>query len=220
MELRPNARTYATSRINMYAFVKRLLDIAISLVLLTILAPLILVICIYIYKKDGQPVLLKRARAGKNNRVFIMLTFRTTTVPSRVIRAFPPHPFPDSWADGVPAAFTYKSNDKTRVTRFGARLRKYHIDKIPQLLNVLKGDMSLVGPQPEIPEITTYYNDIQEKRLKVRPGMTGYAQVNGFVIEAKHGLKIAYDLYYVRNCSFRFDMKILFRSLGGAKRVN
>ncbi|WP_106494562.1 sugar transferase [Lentibacillus sp. Marseille-P4043] len=213
MEIRQRTYVYSARRTGLYRVTKRVVDVVLSIFLLVVLAPVTLVTCFFIYKKDGQPFLLKQARAGKHNRMFVMWTFRTTTIPSRVIRALPPHPFPESWADGVPSSFTYNTNTTTRVTQLGSVLRKYHINKIPQLINVVKGDMSLVGPQPEIPEIADYYNERQQKRLLVRPGIMGYAQVNGAVSDSKHRKKIAYDLYYIRNCTFRFDMKIMYHTI-------
>ncbi|MEN1970182.1 sugar transferase [Lentibacillus sp. N15] len=217
MELRQNARTYTASRITKYAIVKRIMDMIVSLFALILLAPVALIVYLLLYKTSGTPCLIREARIGRANRVFTMWTFRTTTLPSRVIRALPPHPFPKSWKNGVPDSFTYLVNNRTRTTKIGAFLHKHKLDKLPQFINVLKGDMSLVGPQPELPEIADYYNTVQQKRLLIRPGMTGYAQVHGLVQEERHGQKITDDLYYLRNYSFQFDMKILMYALVNRK---
>lgn len=116
------------------------------------------------------------------------------------------------WKKGVPDDFIFKSGFESRVTPFGKFLRKYSLDELPQLINVLLGNMSMVGPRPEIPEITSHYNFHQMKRLQVKPGITGYAQVNGRS-EITHGQKIEYDLYYIQNQSFLLDMKILLATV-------
>lgn len=116
------------------------------------------------------------------------------------------------WDEGVPEDFTFKSGFDSRVTSIGKVLRKYSLDELPQLFNVLLGDMSIVGPRPEIPEITEFYNLHQRKRLLVKPGMTGYAQINGRS-EIQHGKKIEHDLYYVDNQSFFLDVKVILSTV-------
>ncbi len=116
------------------------------------------------------------------------------------------------WDEGVPEDFTFKSGFDSRVTSIGKVLRKYSLDELPQLFNVLLGDMSIVGPRPEIPEITEHYNLHQRKRLLVKPGMTGYAQINGRS-EIQHGKKIEHDLYYVDNQSFFLDVKVILSTV-------
>ncbi|HAM79344.1 MAG TPA: glycosyl transferase [Ornithinibacillus sp.] len=198
--------------INLYYFIKRLLDVVISVVLVVVLSPLFLFVSYYIGKKEGKPIFNRELRVGKNNRTFMMLSFRTMTSASRVIRQFPPVPFPSSWERGVPDFFKITRDEHVTFTETGLWLKKYHLDKLPQLLNVIKGDMSLVGPSPEVPEIAEYYNKRQLNRLKVRPGLTGYAQIKGIDNE-RHGQKIIYDLYYTQNCSYKLDLKIVFRTI-------
>lgn len=117
----------------------------------------------------------------------------------------------DDWHNGVPDNFVFKapSEQNPNITKIGHFIRKYSIDELPQLINVLKGEMSIIGPRPEIVAITKHYNDYQRQRLNVKPGITGWAQVNGRS-DIDHGTKIKYDLYYVENKSFLLDMKILF----------
>ena len=112
------------------------------------------------------------------------------------------------WGYGVPKNFTFTKPDHIKVTRVGKVYRKYSIDELPQLWNVLIGEMSLVGPRPEMVEITAHYSPTQKKRLFIRPGITGYAQIRGRST-ITHGEKLTYDLYYVDNCSFFLDLKIL-----------
>ena len=99
------------------------------------------------------------------------------------------------------------------MTGIGKVFRKYSIDEIPQLINVLLGDMSIVGPRPEIPEITKHYNTYQAQRLKVKPGITGYAQINGRS-EINHGKKIEFDHHYIEHCSLYFDIKVIAKTIG------
>ncbi|UJL47323.1 sugar transferase [Virgibacillus sp. NKC19-16] len=205
---RAQARATSTENRRVYFFMKRSTDIVISITLLLLLAPLMVFICIRIIKKEGKPIFFRQRRVGKFNQSFIVWKFRTMTNPSRVIRAFPPHPVPASWDEGVPDDFNFERDSYITVTPTGTWIRKYKLHKLPQLWNVLKGDMSLVGPTPEIPEIVDYYNYYQMKRLKVRPGMIGYTQLKG---ELNYSEKIRCDLFYIGNCSIRMDVKILMQ---------
>lgn len=112
------------------------------------------------------------------------------------------------WKEGVPDSFLFKTAGDVTITSIGKILRKCSLDELPQLLNVLRGDMSIVGPRPEIPAITDLYNGHQAKRLLIKPGITGYAQINGRS-EISHGKKIEYDLYYIKNFSLLLDIKII-----------
>ena len=119
-----------------------------------------------------------------------------------------------NWVGGVPDDFVFKTTSgfDPNVTKTGQFIRKYSIDELPQFFNVLKGQMSIVGPRPEIPNITSCYNAHQSKRLLVKPGITGWAQINGRS-EIPHGEKIKYDLYYVENQGFVLDFKIFFKTI-------
>lgn len=207
---RMQARATATGNRKVYFFMKRLIDIVVSFMLLLLLAPLLLFICIKIMKNEGKPILFRQRRVGKFKHGFILWQFRTMTNPSRVIRAFPPHPVPDSWENGVPDEFTFQRDSYITVTPTGAWLQNYKLHKLPRLWNVLKGDMSLVGPKSEMPEIVDYYNNYQMKRLQIKPGMTGYAQLKG---ELNYSKKIRRDLFYMKNCNIRMDVKILMRAI-------
>ncbi|MBP1970579.1 lipopolysaccharide/colanic/teichoic acid biosynthesis glycosyltransferase [Virgibacillus natechei] len=216
MELQENvksrveAKKIATQPSKMYFFIKRLVDITVSFMLLLLLTPFFLFISYKINKKEGRPVFYRERRAGRNSRAYIMWRFRTMTNPSRVICALPPHPKPESWKDGVPDTFKFHRNTNVTVTSTGAWIRKYKLHKLPQLWNVLKGNMSLIGPKSELPEIVDYYNDYQMRRLKVKPGMTGYAQVAG---DLTHNEKVNHDIYYIQNCSIRMDVHVLMRTI-------
>src|SRR5690625_3052329 len=218
MAIQHNVKTRSTTLFMMYGklisylFIKRIIDILFSFILIVLLTPIFIIIAYKVYKKEGSPIFHREARAGQHNNSFIMWTFRTKTIPSQVIRSLPPRPVPVSWDNGVPNDFKVKVNDYTTITTTGSWLLKYKLHKLPLLFHVLKGDMSLVGPQAEIKEITKYYNEYQKKRLQVKPGITGYAQINHFTNKS-HRQKIIYDLYYVRNFSLKFDIQIMFQAL-------
>lgn len=165
--------------------VKPLLDFVISLILVILLLPVIAVIAIIIRIDLGKPIYnLKREREGKNKRTFLMYKFRTKILDE----------------DG--------STDSSRYTRISRVIDKYRLNELPQLFNVLKGEMSLVGPRPFIPGDELYPGEINEKRYMVRPGITGLAQVHGGR-NIYHKQKLAYDVEYYDNLSFKLDLNIL-----------
>lgn len=186
---------------------KRTADIIASFSLLLLCFPLFLVFAAILFCFSGRPILFKQLRTGRNNKPFTIWKFRTMqlTVLESSIHQY-------EWESEVPQDFVFAKPVNLRITRLGSFYRKYSIDEIPQLWNVLKGDMSFVGPRPEIIEITKHYSWDQKKRLLVKPGITGYAQVNGRSA-ITHGEKIFHDLYYVKNCSFSLDLKIIFLTL-------
>lgn len=168
---------------------KRLFDFIISLWALIFFAPLLLFLFILIRLKLGSPVLFKQERPGLNSDIFTMCKFRSMK------EAYD--------KDGKPLP------DDQRMTSFGSFLRKSSLDELPGLWNVLKGDMSLVGPRPLLVEYLPLYNEEQAKRHNVRPGITGWAQVNGRnAISWEDKFKL--DVWYVENQSFLLDIKILF----------
>ncbi|MFJ5713872.1 sugar transferase [Neobacillus sp. NPDC093127] len=167
---------------------KRMLDILISLLLLAIFTPIILFIGILVKYKLGSPIIFKQLRPGLNGQPFYLLKFRSMNERK------------DSNGRLLP--------DFQRMTPFGAFLRKYSLDELPQLLNVLKGDVSLVGPRPLLMEYLPLYTEEQAKRHLVRPGITGWAQVNGrnsITWEEKFEL----DVWYVNHQTLSLDLKIL-----------
>lgn len=171
---------------------KRLFDICIALVALLLLSPLFVVISILVITKLGFPVLFEQPRPGLNGRMFKMYKFRSMKV-----------------------ALDQQGNllsDYDRISIFGAKLRASSIDELPELWNVLKGDMSLVGPRPLLIEYLPLYSAEQARRHAVKPGITGWAQVNG-----RNSLswedKFKLDVWYVDNQSFWLDMKILLMTI-------
>ncbi|WP_270370142.1 sugar transferase [Aerococcus urinaeequi] len=171
---------------------KRIIDILISLLLLIIFSPIILILFILIRIKIGYPVFFLQERPGKNEKIFKMYKFRTMNDDK------------DENGNLLP--------DEERLTKFGLQLRVTSLDELPGLWNVLIGDMSLVGPRPLLVSYLPLYNEIQRKRHDVRPGLTGWAQVNG-----RNSLswdeKFNLDKEYVENLSFFMDLKILFMTI-------
>lgn len=167
---------------------KRVIDLIGAVLALTLLAPLMLVISLLIARRLGRPVLFRQVRPGLGERPFVMVKFRTM-----LDREGP---------DGQPLS------DEQRLTRFGRRLRASSLDELPELWNVLKGDMSLVGPRPLLMEYLPLYSPAQRRRHEVRPGITGWAQVNGRNAISWEE-KFALDVWYVDNRTFWLDLKIL-----------
>jgi exopolysaccharide biosynthesis polyprenyl glycosylphosphotransferase len=184
---------------------KRLFDVTATLVLLLLTWPLMAAIAIAIRLDSPGPVIFRQQRVGENGRLFWMYKFRTMCADAE---ARGPHLGFD--ARGHPI---YKWRKDQRVTRVGRWLRRTSLDEMPQFLNVLRGDMSLVGPRPEVLFLVERYDAWQRQRLAVPPGITGWWQVNGRSDLPMH-LNTQFDLYYIRNYSLWLDLKILWRTLG------
>ena len=167
---------------------KRIFDFVFALIGLLVLSPLMLVVAWQIRKKLGSPVLFRQERPGIHGRPFEMIKFRTMR------NAYD--------ANGSPLS------DSERMTSFGRFLRSTSLDELPELWNVLKGDMSLVGPRPLLMEYLPLYSTYQYRRHEVRPGVTGWAQINGRN-ELSWPEKFKLDVWYVENRSFWLDLKIL-----------
>ena len=174
-------------------FFKRFIDILLSLIALIVLAPLILVTAILIRVKLGSPVLFKQQRPGKDEKIFTMRKFRTMT---------------DARDENGELL-----SDEARLTKFGKFLRSSSLDELPELYNILKGDMSIVGPRPLLVQYLPYYNEFQKRRHEVKPGLTGLAQINGRNA-ATWDERFAFDIQYVDNVSFVQDVKIFFVTIG------
>ncbi|MBF0841243.1 MULTISPECIES: sugar transferase [Mammaliicoccus] len=171
---------------------KRTLDITVSFSALIVSAPVILGTAIVINKKIGKPIFFKQTRPGKDEKPFEILKFRTMTDER------------DLNGELLP--------DKDRMTKTGDFIRKTSIDELPQLINVLKGDLSLVGPRPLLMDYLPLYTEEQRKRHLVKPGITGWAQVNGRnTISWEEKFKL--DVWYVENQSFKLDMFILYKTI-------
>lgn len=173
-------------------FIKRFLDLILSLMALIILMPLMLIIYILVRIKLGKPAIFKQERPGKDEKIFTLYKFRTMTDEK------------DENGNLLP--------DEQRLTKFGKMLRSTSLDELPELVNIIKGDMSIVGPRPLLVRDMVFMTEIQRKRHSVRQGLTGLAQVNG-----RNNItweeKIKYDLNYVENISFINDVKIILKTV-------
>jgi exopolysaccharide biosynthesis polyprenyl glycosylphosphotransferase len=188
----------------MQRIMKRVMDIVLSGAALVLLAPLFAAVAAAIKLEDRGPVIYRTARMGEDGSVFQMLKFRSMVVGAD--RLAPPPPA--GAADGA----LHKRPDDPRVTRVGRVLRRYSLDELPQLVNVLRGEMSLVGPRPELPWLVDRYAAWQHKRFAVPQGMTGWWQVNGRSDNPMH-LHTEQDLYYVQHYSLWLDIQILWRTI-------
>lgn len=172
--------------------IKRVFDIAFSVAALLLLAPLILVVVALVRWKLGSPILFRQARPGRHGEIFELIKFRTM------------HDAQDETGAPLP--------DAERITQLGSSLRRTSIDELPELWNVLKGDMSLVGPRPLLKKYLPLYSAEQRRRHELKPGITGWAQVNGRnAISWEEKLK--FDIWYVDNQSLLLDLRILFMTI-------
>ena len=173
--------------------IKRILDILLSLCGILILSPVYLILWILVRSKLGRPALFTQERPGRKEKIFKLYKFRSMTD----ARDEKGQPLPD----------------EVRLTRFGKILRSTSLDELPELFNILKGDMSLIGPRPLLVRYLPYYTKEERRRHDVRPGLTGLAQVNG-----RNALgwedRFAFDLEYVDNCSLFMDLKVLGMTVG------
>jgi len=181
------------------AGLKRTFDIVVSALALIVLSPLLLIIALAIRLSSPGPILFRQERVGLNKKPFTMLKFRSMRV-----------------NDGQDTAWSTDTDD--RRTPVGALLRKLSLDELPQLWNVLRGDMSLVGPRPEIPFFVEQFREtvpLYMVKNQVRPGITGWAQVNGYRGDTSIPKRIEHDIWYIENWSFGLDLQIILRTLLG-----
>lgn len=177
----------------MYAkYIKRILDLILSLMALILLMPLMIIIGILVRINLGSPIIFKQKRPGKNEKIFTLYKFRTMTDKRDIDGNLLP--------------------DEYRLTKFGKFLRSTSLDELPELINIIKGDMAIVGPRPLLVEYLPYYTEEEKHRHDVRPGLTGLAQVNGRnAISWEEKLK--YDTEYIKEISFYSDLKIIFKTI-------
>ncbi|BDB02916.1 exopolysaccharide biosynthesis polyprenyl glycosylphosphotransferase [Clostridium botulinum] len=185
--------------------IKRFSDIILSLIGIIILSPIYLILFLWIKLDSKGPALFKQVRVGKDNKDFVIYKFRTMVVDAEKKKKI------DLEIEDI-SNFVFQSKSDNRVTKAGKFLRKTSLDEIPQLFNVLKGNMTLVGPRPEIPDVVKHYPNEYNQRLLVTPGITGLAQVSGRG-EIELGKTVYYDLTYIKNFSVWYDIKILFQTV-------
>lgn len=173
-------------------YIKRMLDIVMSFLGIVVLSPVMLVTAFFVRIKLGSPVIFRQKRPGKAGKVFEMYKFRSMTDEK------------DAAGKLLP--------DEVRLTDFGKKLRATSLDELPELFNILKGDMSVVGPRPLLVEYLPLYDQRQKKRHDVRPGLTGLAQVKGRNAVSWEE-KFKWDVKYVNNVSFRLDMNVLLETV-------
>lgn len=173
-------------------YIKRMLDFILSLIALICLSPVLLIVSILVRTKLGSPIVFKQQRPGKNEKIFTLYKFRTMTDEK------------DENGKLLP--------DSQRLTKFGKFLRSTSLDELPELINIIKGDMAIVGPRPQLIRDMLFMNNEQRKRHAVRQGLTGLAQVNG-----RNNIsweeKLNYDLEYIKKITFFTDMKIILKTV-------
>lgn len=173
-------------------YIKRILDITLSGAAIIVLSPMMGVTAILVRKKLGSPVIFKQKRPGKDEKIFTMYKFRTMTDER------------DEKGELLP--------DNVRLTKFGKLLRSTSLDELPELFNIFKGDMSIIGPRPLLVQYLPLYNERQKRRHEVRPGLSGLAQING-----RNAItweqKFNYDVEYVKKVSFALDVSIVIKTM-------
>lgn len=180
-----------------YRYVKRLQDIVLSFLAVVVFSPVIAMTALLVRLKLGSPVIFKQKRPGKDNRIFTMYKFRTMNDRR------------DENGNLLP--------DSVRLTSFGKKLRSTSLDELPELFNILKGDMSIIGPRPLLVKDMVFFDENQMRRQTVRPGLSGLAQING-----RNNIlwedKLEYDLQYIQKITFFGDWKIIFQTVLKALR--
>jgi lipopolysaccharide/colanic/teichoic acid biosynthesis glycosyltransferase len=181
-----------------YRFTKRTLDLAIAVSALVVLSPALAMIALLVRMSSPGPILFRQQRLGLNGTVFTVFKFRTMVV-----------------HEATTLAEKVVLSGDARITRLGRILRDFRLDELPQLFNVIRGDMSTVGPRPLTPELLPYYSETDKQRLGARPGITGWQQVNG-ALKNSWAERIALDVWYVQHPSIWLDLTILWRTIGVA----
>lgn len=184
---------------------KRAFDVVFGFLCLLPALPFMLFSALIIFVEDGSPVMIRQKRVGENGRLFEMLKFRTMVKNAEELRA-------QVEKHDTEGNLIHKTKDDPRVTRAGRFLRRFSLDELPQLFNILAGTMSLVGPRPEMPYLVDKYQPWQRKRFAVPPGLTGWWQVNGRSDKPMH-LHTEDDLYYIQNYSIWLDLQIIVRTI-------
>lgn len=203
-EIKIDVQNHIISRKSQF-IIKRVIDFVLSLIGIILLSPIFVILTIWIKLDSKGPAIFKQIRIGKDEIPFTIFKFRTMVVNADKKRELEIDP--ENLEN-----FVFQSKSDNRITKSGAFLRRTSLDEIPQLFNVLVGNMSLIGPRPEIPEVVKYYPDQYRQRLLVTPGITGLAQISGRG-EIELGKTIFFDLTYIQNFSLALDIKIFFKTI-------
>lgn len=180
------------------SYIKRIFDLIIALIVIPFWLILLIIIGIIIYFQDKGLIFYNAPRLGKNGKIFKMYKFRSMKMDSPDIRN----------KDGS----TFNAEDDPRLTRIGKFIRKTSIDETPQLLNIIKGDMSIIGPRPDLPEHFELYEGEESRKIEIKPGVTGYSQAY-FRNTIPWKSRIKNDIYYIDNLTLSLDVKILFKTI-------
>ena len=184
---------------------KRIFDLLFGFLALLFAFPLMLIAALLVFLEDGAPIIFRQTRVGRNGNLFEIYKFRTMIKNAEQLQV-------QATGQDRHGKRLHKTKDDPRVTRVGRVLRRFSLDELPQLFNVLAGTMSLVGPRPEVPYLVETYEPWQHKRFAVLPGMTGWWQVNGRSDRPMH-LHTEDDLYYIQNFSIWLDLQIILRTV-------
>lgn len=201
------SQSNARKNLNIYnRYIKRIIDIVLSLTALIILSPVFLIIAICIKVESKGPVFFVHNRMGKDGKKIGIYKFRTMVINAEeLIKSFTPEQMKEFKEN-------FKLENDPRITKVGKILRKTSLDELPQLMNILKGELSIIGPRPIIEEELEKYEDNKDKFLSVKPGLTGYWAANGRS-NISYDERMQMELYYVDNISAKLDLKIFFKTV-------
>lgn len=180
-------------------YTKRILDFILSLLAIIILSPVFLIVAVLVRVKLGTPVIFKQERPGLHEKIFTLYKFRTMTDEK------------DEEGNLLP--------DTVRLTKFGKLLRSTSLDELPELFNIFKGDMAIVGPRPLLVKYLPYYTDEEKHRHDMRPGLTGWAQVHGRNSIKSWERRFLYDLEYIKKCSLFFDIRVIVLTINNVLKA-
>lgn len=189
-----------------YRYIKRFMDVILATIALVVLSPIFLIIAIAIKIESKGPVFFKHTRIGKNGKIIKLYKFRSMVINAEeLIKSFTPEQMKEYKEN-------YKLTNDPRITKIGKFLRKTSLDELPQLLNIIKGDLSIIGPRPVVTDELKKYGANTEKFLSVTPGLTGYWAANGRSCTT-YKQRMQMELYYIDNLSLKMDVKVFFKTI-------
>ena len=195
-----------TNKRTIYRYIKRIIDVVLASIALVVLSPIFLIIALAIKLESKGPVFFKHTRIGKDGKIIKLYKFRSmVTNAEELIKAFTPEQMKEYKEN-------YKLTNDPRITKVGKFLRKTSLDELPQLLNIIKGDLTIIGPRPVIAEELKKYGTNTEKFLSVTPGLTGYWAANGRS-NTTYEQRMKMELYYIDNLSLKMDIKVFFKTI-------